>query len=331
MKKILLIATGGTIASAIGAEGLAPAVTANKLLEYVEDVKSYCQIDSVQLLNIDSTNMKPEYWIKIAKHIEEKYNKYDGFVITHGTDTMAFTAAALSYMIQNLDKPVVITGAQKPISAKETDGIKNLIDAIKFSCEDVGGVFVVFDRKVILGTRATKLRTRSYNAFESINYPYIAFIEDGNIKYNKLDIIKKSEDGPKFIITMCSNVFLLKLIPGLEPQILDYIKDKYEGLIIESYGSGGIPFEDEKNMLPKLKELVDKGIAVVVTTQVILEGSDLSLYEVGQKALKTPVIPAFDMTREAAVVKLMWALGQSKELKRVKEIFLTPIKDDFIY
>ncbi|SKA80116.1 asparaginase [Caloramator quimbayensis] len=330
MKKILMIATGGTIASAKGKEGLTPSVAASTLLDYVSEVKSYCSIETFQILNIDSTNMKPEYWVKIAEYIIKNYYNYDGFVITHGTDTMAYTSAALSYMLQNLNKPVVITGAQKPISEKDTDGVKNLIDAIRFSCEDVGGVFVVFDGKVILGTRATKLRTRSYNAFESINYPYIAFIKDGDVVYNKGDVIKKSEK-PNFNTSISSKVFLLKLIPGIEPDILDFIKDRYEGLIIESYGSGGIPFEDDKNLLPKIKELVDKGIAVVVTTQVILEGSDLSLYEVGQKALKTPVIPAFDMTREAAVVKLMWALGQSKELNKVKEIFLTPVKDDFIY
>lgn len=331
MKKILVIATGGTIASVKGKEGLTPAVAASKLLEYVSEVKNYCNIDAFQILNIDSTNMQPKYWVKIANYIENNYDNYDGFVITHGTDTMAYTSAALSYMLQNLNKPVVITGAQRPISEKDTDGVKNLIDAIMFSLEDVGGVFVVFDGKVILGTRATKLRTRSYNAFESINYPYVAIIEGKNVKYIKEDVLKKSNENPRFITTICPNVFLLKLIPGLDPDILDYIKDRYEGLIIESYGSGGIPFEEDKNLLPKLKVLVDSGIAVVVTTQVILEGSDLSLYEVGQKALKTPVIPAFDMTREAAVVKLMWALGQTKELNKVKEIFLTPIKDDFIY
>lgn len=331
MKRILLIATGGTIASSKGKEGLAPSYAADILLSYVSEVKNICSIDTYQLFNIDSTNMRPEYWVKIAEHIRNNYNKYDGFVITHGTDTMAYTSAALSYMIQNLNKPVVITGAQKPIAEKETDGVKNLIDAIRFSCEGARGVFTVFNGKVILGTRAAKMRTKSYNAFESINYPYIAVFENNSIVYNDKSVLEESCDPPVFNTSISPKVFLLKLIPGMDPEILDYIKGKYEGLIIESYGSGGIPFEGDINLLPKIKELIDMDIAVVVTTQVILEGSDLSLYEVGQKALKIPVIPAYDMTREAAVVKLMWALGQSKELKKVKEIFLTPMNNDFIY
>ena len=331
MKKILMIATGGTIACAKGNEGLTPSYVADILLSYVSEVKSFCSIDTCQLLNLDSTNMRPEYWVKIAEHIIKNYDMYDGFVITHGTDTLAYTSAALSYMLQNLGKPVVITGAQKPIAEKETDGVNNLVDAIRFSCENVGGVYTVFNGKVIIGTRAAKIRTKSYNAFESINYPYIAFIEDGKVRYNDDLDIENSCDKPLFNTNLSSKVFLLKLIPGMDPDILDYIKEKYEGLIIESYGSGGIPFEEGINFLPRIKALVDKGIAVVVTTQVILEGSDLSLYEVGQKALKTPVIPAYDMTREAAVVKLMWALGQSKELKKVKELFLTPVSHDVIY
>lgn len=331
MKKILMIATGGTIACAKGNEGLSPSYAADNLLSYVSEVKNFCRIDTCQLLNLDSTNMRPECWVKIAEHIIKNYDIYDGFVITHGTDTLAYTAAALSYMLQNLGKPVVITGAQRPIAAKETDGINNLVDAIRFSLENVGGVYTVFNGKVIIGTRAAKIRTKSYNAFESINYPYIAFIEDGKVRYNDDLDIEKCCNKPVFNTNISSKVFLLKLIPGMDPDILDYIKNKYEGLIIESYGSGGIPFEEGINLLPKIKAIVDKGIAVVVTTQVILEGSDLSLYEVGQKALKTPVIPAYDMTREAAVVKLMWALGQTKELNKVKELFLTPISHDVIY
>jgi L-asparaginase len=330
MAKLLLIATGGTIASSEGNEGLAPTFAADKLLGYINEDTNVYSINTYQLFNIDSTNMQPEYWIKLAKHIEKTYSQYDGFVITHGTDTMAYTSAALSYMIQNLDKPVVITGSQKPISCKETDGARNLLDAIRFACSGLGGVYIVFDKKVILGSRAAKIRTKSYNAFESINYPYIAEIENNRIKYIDGSISAKANSTPVFNTSICSKVFLLKLIPGIQPDIFNYIKKNYRGLIIESYGSGGIPFEGSKNLLPKIKELIDNNVAVVVTTQVIHEGSDLSLYEVGQKALKIPVIPAYDMTREAAITKLIWALGQSKELDKVKEIFLTPINNDFI-
>ncbi|WP_097027960.1 asparaginase [Clostridium peptidivorans] len=330
MKKILLLSTGGTIACAEGSDGLTPALTGESLLSYTKEVQDICQIDAVQILNIDSTNMHPEYWINIAEYIEKNYQSYDGFVITHGTDTMAYTSAALFYIIQNSNKPIVITGAQKPIIFKETDAKRNLVNAIQFACNGVGGVFIVFDGKVICGSRAEKLRTKSYNAFESINYPYLASIEDNEIKYNGQVSIYKKEQELTFYKSLCTNIFLLKLTPATDPDILDYLSDKYLGIIIESYGSGGIPFEDKKNFLAKLKMLDQAGKIVVIKTQVLLEGTDLSKYEVGQKALKYPVIPAYDMSTEAIVTKLMWVLGQTKDKEKAKQMFLTPIRNDMI-
>lgn len=329
MKRILMIATGGTIASSEGKDGLAPCHNADKLLMFVKDNPEYI-IDTYQLLNIDSTNMQPEYWIRIVKHIKNNYLEFDGFVITHGTDTMAYTSAMLSYMIQNLNKPVVITGSQKPITDKNTDGIRNLVDSVRFAAQGISGVFIVFNGKVILGTRASKMRTKSNDAFDSINYPCIAEINNKDIIYSSPRLFPKMYDEPVFNFSIMPEIFLLKLIPGTRPDIIDYLKHHYKGVIIESYGSGGIPFEDNINLLPKLKDLMESNIAVIVTTQVILEGSDLNLYEVGQKALKIPVIPAYDMTREAVVAKLMWALGQTNDINRVKEIFLTPINNDLI-
>lgn len=330
MKKILLLSTGGTIACAEGNDGLTPALTGESLLSYTKEVQDLCQIDTVQILNIDSTNMHPEYWINIVEYIEKNYNNYDGFVITHGTDTMAYTSAALFYMIQNSNKPIVITGAQKPIIFKETDAKGNLINAIRFACNGIGGVFIVFDGKVICGSRAEKLRTKSYNAFESINYPYLATIDGSEIKYNNGISVYKKEQDLTFFKSLCTNVFLLKLTPATDPDILDYLSDKYLGIIIESYGSGGIPFEDKKDFLSKLEMLDQAGKIVVIKTQVLLEGTDLSKYEVGQKALKYPVIPAYDMSTEAIVTKLMWVLGQTNDKEKAKQMFLTPIRNDLI-
>lgn len=185
MKKLLLLTTGGTIASVEGENGLAPGVKADELLTYVSKLDNDYTMETHSLMNIDSTNMQPEYWAEIANAVKEKYDAYDGFVITHGTDTMAYTSAALSYMLQHADKPIVITGSQIPITFQKTDAKKNITDAIRFACEGVGGVYVVFDGRVIQGTRAIKLRTKSYDAFESINYPYIAFITENGIEYNK--------------------------------------------------------------------------------------------------------------------------------------------------
>lgn len=330
MKRILLIGTGGTIACEKGNHGLAPSLTAKGLLSYAGEIGDICRIDTEQILNIDSTNMQPEYWVRIVEHIETAYNIYDGFVITHGTDTLAYTSAALFYMIQNSRKPIVITGAQRPISISETDARRNLINAIRFSCQGIGGVFVVFDGKVINGSRAEKLRTKSYNAFESINFPILATIEGEKVLYNRQAAVIRGSGKPRFFKSLCTDIFLLKLIPGIEPDILDYLSAIYTAIIIESYGSGGIPIEGRRNFLSKIEELTAKGKIIVITTQVLLEGSDLTLYEVGQKALKNPIIPAHDMSTEAIVTKLMWILGQTKDRKRVKKIFLTPINGDLV-
>lgn len=330
MKKILLLSTGGTIACTEGSDGLTPALTGESLLSYTKEVQHMCKIDAIQIFNIDSTNMQPEYWISIVEHIEKNYHSYDGFVITHGTDTMAYTSAALFYMIQNSNKPIVITGAQKPIIFEETDAKRNLINAIQFACDGIGGVFIVFDGKVICGSRAEKLRTKSYNAFESINYPYLASIQGDEIKYNDEISIYKKKQELTFYKSLCTNIFLLKLTPATDPDILDYLSDKYLGIIIESYGSGGIPFENKNNFLAKLKMLHDAGKIVVIKTQVLLEGTDLSKYEVGQKALKYAVIPTYDMSTEAIVAKLMWVLGQTKDREEAKQMFLTPIRNDLM-
>ncbi|MGC4379069.1 asparaginase [Fictibacillus sp. Mic-4] len=325
MKKLLLIATGGTIASVEGEEGLAPGLTAEELLEHFnhssESVDVTCQI----LMNRDSTNMQPEHWAEIAEAIFRNYEQYDGFVITHGTDTLAYTAAALSYMMQGLQKPVVITGSQVPISFKKTDAKKNVADAVRFARENIGGVFVVFDGRVIIGPRAVKMRTKSYDAFESINHPYVAFIESGEVRYHWKPA--PISGGPQWNTSLCPDVFLLKLYPGTKPEIFDCLKGLYKGVIIESFGNGGLPFEG-RNLLTKVKELTEAGIAVVITTQCLEEGEDLLLYEVGRKVAQHRVILSGDMNTEAIVAKLMWALGQTDCIDEVKEIMETPMAGD---
>jgi L-asparaginase len=325
MKKLLLLATGGTIASVESKEGLVPGMTAEELLNYFQNTTLSVDVTCQILMNRDSTNMQPEHWAKMAETIASNYDLYDGFVITHGTDTLAYTSAALSYMLQGLNKPVVITGSQVPISFKKTDAKKNLSDAIRFACEDIGGVFVVFDGRVIAGTRAVKMRTKSYDAFESINHPCVAFIKGNDIEY----FWKPDVTGEKLIVntSLCPDVFLLKLYPGIKPEIFDFIKASYKGVIIESFGNGGVPFE-ERNLLPKIKELTEAGIAVLISTQCLEEGQDLYLYEVGRKVAQYNVIISGDMNTEAIVAKLMWALGRSEKISEVKQIIETSIAWD---
>jgi L-asparaginase len=326
VKKLLLLTTGGTIVSVQGEYGLVPAAKADELLSHLSGLNQSYKIDDIALMNIDSTNMQPEYWVKMAETIYENYNDYDGFVITHGTDTMAYTSAALSYMLQDVDKPIIITGSQIPISYKKTDARKNVSDAIRFACEGVGGVYVVFDGRVIQGTRAIKLRTKSYDAFESINYPYIAFITENTIEYQKQINVTKQK-GIKLNTSLCTDVFLMKLHPGIKPEFFDSLKNLYQGIVIESYGSGGIPFQG-RDILAKLNEMTECGISVVITTQCLEEGEDMSIYEVGRKVDQSIIIRSRNMNTEAIVPKLMWVLGQTKNPQEVKKMIETPIADD---
>lgn len=330
-KNILFIATGGTIASSKTEDGLAPQITSEELLGYVPEIKEFCNVTALQLLNIDSTNIQPEYWVLMTEAIEKNYHDYDGFVISHGTDTMAYTSAALSYLIQNLDKPVVITGSQKPINADITDAKKNMLDSFRFAAEDgVRGVYLIFDGKAIVGTRARKVKSKSYSAFESINFPVAAIIDDYRItRYIRND---KFTESVKFYKDIFPSIFLLKLAPGMEPDVLDYIGEKYEGVVIESYGVGGIPFQNKRNFLDKLGALTEKGKIIVIATQVMFEGSDMGIYEVGVKALKRyNVLQAYDMTIEAAITKLMWIMAQTKDYEKVKKMFYTRINEDSLY
>ena len=182
MKKVLLITTGGTIASIKTDEGLVPSLDGNKLLSFLPGIKNLCEVDVKPLFNLDSTNVYYKHWLMLAEEIKNNYDKYDGFIITHGTDTMGYTASALSYLIQNSKKPIVLTGAQKPINLEISDAKTNLLDSFIYASSDIArGVVLIFNGNVILGTRARKTRSKSFAAFSSINYPKVAIIQDGHI------------------------------------------------------------------------------------------------------------------------------------------------------
>lgn len=328
IKKLLLIGTGGTIASSNSPQGLVPLYGPDELLKYVAEVLPLCLIDTLQIMNLDSTNMHPNHWSEIAKTIEQNFAAYDGFVITHGTDTMAYTASILSYMLQNSSKPIIVTGSQRPIDVEGTDARLNLTDSIRFALEEIGGVFIVFNGNVINGNRAVKIRTKSDNAFDSINYPIVAYIKEGRISFNHDIAFFKEARCLQYFPSIATDVLLIKLTPGFSPDIFDYIHGHYRGVVIESFGMGGVPFLGESNVLSKIEELAKSGVVVVITTQCLLEGGNLNLYEVGKKVLENNILPAYDMTTEAAVTKLMWALGQSSDFETIRKLFLTPIDHD---
>ncbi len=338
MKKIFLIATGGTIASTESEEGLMPAIDAKQILEYIPDIEHVCHLSGTSIMSVDSTNMSPKRMIQIAEAIKDNYKDYDGFVITHGTDTMGYTAAALTYMLVQINKPVVLTGSQIAIEAMNTDAKKNLSDAIRFSCEEFRGVFVAFDGKIISGTHAVKMKTRSMNSFKSINFPAVADIMLGKITVNsalnygnhweKLEV--SNANSLQLKTNLCENIFILKIFPGMTPSIFTFIKENYKGVIIESFGIGGIPNE-EYDIVSEVIKLIEASIAVVITTQCLYEGIDLNIYAVGKRLAKQEVIYAADMTTEALSMKLMWALGNCQNIKEVKQFMETSIFADRNY
>ncbi len=331
MKKILLIGTGGTIASAKTEGGLSPQLKTDELLKYIPDIVDKAIIDTYELFSIDSTNIQPKHWLSMAETIQSKYNEYEGFVICHGTDTMSYTASALSYLIQNSNKPIVITGSQKPIDMDVTDAKTNLYDSILFAADDRAyNVNIVFDGKVICGTRARKERTKSYNAFASLNFPYIAQIQDGNIIFF-IDDKDKNTEKCAFYNKLNAKIGLLKLVPGLDSQILKFMSLNYDAIVIEAFGVGGLPTYEEGDFKSAISDLSKLGKTIVMTTQVPLEGSQMSIYEVG-KLYKDNfgIMESHDMSLESCICKLMWILAHTKDADEINKLFYKKINKDIL-
>lgn len=331
MKKILMISTGGTIASVQTEEGLRPGLTAEELLSYVPEVKNYCSIDVLQLCSLDSTNMTPVEWGRIVHVLKENYDHYDGFVITHGTDTMAYTSAALSYMVQNSRKPIVITGSQKPINIDGTDAKTNLKNSILYACDDYSeGVVLVFDGNVIAGTRAKKTMSRSYNAFSSVNFPALARVIDSRIiRYipyvpHTKPVIFQEE--------VSDSICVMKLLPCSRPDMLGYLFENYDCIIIESFGVGGIPDRLMDKFCSEMERWTERGKFIVIATQVVNEGSNMEIYQVGQKVKKDfKLIEAYDMTFEATVTKAMWLMAKyPHNYKEIRSHFYETIDHDIL-
>ena len=329
MKKILMLGTGGTIASRQTKDGLAPGLTPEDILSYIPAVKNVCEVQTKQVCNLDSTNVTPEHWKMMVKAVEANYAYYDGVVICDRTDTLAYTAAALSYMIQNSAKPIVVTGAQKPINMDVTDAKTNLLDSFIYAADDDSqGVNLVFDGKVIVGTRAKKEHAKSYNAFSSINFPYLAVIQDGILVRYIPEI--PCRHAVKFYYDMKDSVYVLKLIPGMKPDILSYLFEHYDCLVIESFGVGGIPQTLVQEFYQEMEKWSGKGKFVVMTTQVANEGSNMTVYEVGKKVKQDfNMIEAYDMTLEAVITKLMWLMG--REEQDMQKAFYTQINHDILF
>ena len=330
MKRVLIIATGGTIASTSDGAGLAPTATGRELADKVPLIDTIAELGFVQPMNIDSTNMRPRDWLRIKDVIVESYGDYDGFVVLHGTDTMAYTAAALSYLIQDSEKPIVLTGSQQPMASPFTDAKLNLYQSVLYAADDASrDVSVVFSGKAIAGTRAHKQRTMSFNAFMSMNYPSLAYIRNDRIVRAGAGMgsaaAPKAGTAPAVFDALDERVLVLKLTPELQPSIFELLKRDYDAIILETFGIGGIP----DTLHDAIFGWVDSGRTLVVTTQVPEEGLDLGVYEVGRAYAENPgVLKGDDMSTEALVAKTMWVLGQTRDPEAVRELFYREINHD---
>ena len=317
-KKILLVTTGGTIASVPGGEGLEPH-RSDVMERELQQLRTYYDITVRDVMCLDSSNIRPEEWQLIAREIFEQRTGYDGIVVSHGTDTMAYTASAVTFMLPNIDRPVVFTGSQLPLRDILSDGPDNLRTAFAMAASGKPGVFLAFDRKVMLGCRAVKVRASGFSAFESVNARYAAQVSNLGLVVNEA-VLPKRQGEPTLRTDISKNVFLLKLTPGLNPAVFDMLAAMgYKGIVIEAFGLGGINVLNRG--LRGIHRCVEDGISVVVTTQCLYDSSDLRVYQVGNKLLEMGVIQGRDMTSEAAMTKLMWAIGQGMEQQEIAALF----------
>lgn len=333
MKKICWLATGGTIASRPTTKGLAPGFTAQEMMQLISKKNDYSNVEFTckDIMKLDSTNLTPKDWQFMASEIEKLYDKFDAFIITHGTDTLTWTSCALSCMLEDLAKSVIIVGSQLTIEEENTDAIANLNMAISLAQKNYSGVFVVCGGEVSEGLWAKKLYSEDLRSIQSVNKQAIANYDMHNL--NKIvwhDYTTKIPTGKfKVHYELETKIAQVKMMPGFDSKILYTLADLgYKGIVIESYGAGGIPFIHSDNLKDKsiiqaIEDLIAKNIVVVCTTQCVYDGVKMNRYEVGVRASNSGVIPAGKLSTESASVKLMVALGRKDTLAKIKKDFAT--------
>lgn len=328
-KSILIIYTGGTIGMIKNPEtGALTPFDFDQIQEEVPELKRFgFNLSTISFSPIiDSSNLNPEVWIKLAQLIKENYKKYDGFVILHGTDTMAYSASALSFMLENLNKPVIFTGSQLPIGTLRTDGKENLISAIEIAATEQNGqpmapeVCVYFENKLMRGNRTTKYNADHFNAFESPNYPDLA-VAGINLKFNYGAIHYHTVKKDLIIHTQLdTNVLIVKIFPGLSQDVFNTLLNinKVKAIILETYGAGNAP--TDQWFLDEIENVIKQGKLVLNVTQCSAGSVDMSKYETGKALKNIGVVSGYNITTEAAVAKLMHLLGKELSLEQIKII-----------